>query len=119
LGKDCGIAKLRAGLGTWKERLKARPEQETITRAFTELLESVPIGKMPRELWIFESAGMKADVEAVSDGGTGRGEGLFTQGAGADSSSSKDEHLAVGVEGAAGGGFGFFIGLPGRSGRFR
>jgi hypothetical protein len=40
-GKIVEFAKLPRGTAYAEERLKARPEQETITRAFAELLENV------------------------------------------------------------------------------
>jgi hypothetical protein len=40
-GKIVEFAKLPRGTAHVEERLKARPDQETITRAFAELLESV------------------------------------------------------------------------------
>jgi len=40
-GKIAEFAKLPCGTAHAEERLKARPEQETITRAFAELLENV------------------------------------------------------------------------------
>ena len=42
------FAKLPRGTAHVEERLKARPEQKTITRAFAELLESVRLEKCPR-----------------------------------------------------------------------
>ena len=44
-GKIVEFAKLPRGTGHVEERLKTRPDQETITRAFAELLESVHLQK--------------------------------------------------------------------------
>jgi len=41
IGKRCGVRKAARGTGHAEERLKVRPDQETIARAFAELLESV------------------------------------------------------------------------------
>ena len=69
------FAKLPRGTGHAEERLKARPEQETITRAFDELLESVRVQKCRVNEGYLKALGLKADVAAlgrrVGDGGSG------------------------------------------------
>jgi len=71
-GKIVEFAKLPRGTGHVEERLKARPEQETITRAFTQLLESVRLERCRVNYGYLKALGMKADVEAVSATGPAR-----------------------------------------------
>src|SRR6202158_1540750 len=69
-GKSVEFAKLPRGTGPAEERLQALPEQETITRAFAELLESVRLPKCRVNEGYLKALGMKADVAAASaDGG--------------------------------------------------
>jgi endoglucanase len=56
------FAKLPRGTGHVEERLKVRPDQETITRAFAELLESVRLQKCRVNEGYLKALGMKADV---------------------------------------------------------
>jgi len=63
------FAKLPRGTGHVEERLKARPEQETINRAFAELLESVRLQKCRVNEGYLRALGMKSDVAPVSAGG--------------------------------------------------
>ena len=63
------FAKLPRGTGHVEERLKARPEQETITRVFAELLESVRLQKCRVNEGYLKALGMKSDVAPVSAGG--------------------------------------------------
>jgi hypothetical protein len=63
-GKIVEFAKLPRGTGHAEERLKARPEQETIVRAFDELLESVRVQKCRVNEGYLKALGMKADVAA-------------------------------------------------------
>jgi hypothetical protein len=56
------FAKLPRGTGHVGERLKARPEQEMITRAFAELLESVRVQKCRVNEGYLRALGLKADV---------------------------------------------------------
>jgi hypothetical protein len=63
------FAKLPRGTGHAEERLKARPEQETIVRAFEELLESVRLQKCRVNEGYLRALGLKADVGAASGGG--------------------------------------------------
>jgi hypothetical protein len=63
------FAKLPRGTGHAEERLKARPEQETITRAFAELLESVRLQKCRVNEGYLKALGLKADIAAASTGG--------------------------------------------------
>ena len=60
-----GFAKLPRGTGHAEERLKARPGQETIVRAFDELLESVRVQKCRVNEGYLKALGLKADVAAL------------------------------------------------------
>jgi hypothetical protein len=60
------FAKLPRGTGHAEERLKARPEQETITRAFAEFLENVRLQKCRVNEGYLKALGLKADVAAGS-----------------------------------------------------
>ena len=60
------FAKLPRGTAHVEERLKARPEQETITRAFAELLESVHLQKCRVNEGYIKALGMKPDIAPVS-----------------------------------------------------
>jgi endoglucanase len=62
------FAKLPRGTGHAEERLKARPEQETITRVFAELLESVRRQKCRVNEGYLRALGMKSDIAPVSAG---------------------------------------------------
>jgi hypothetical protein len=64
------FAKLPRGTGQVEDRLKARPEQETISRAFAELLERVRLEKCRVNEGYLRSLGMKSDVAAVGAGGS-------------------------------------------------
>jgi hypothetical protein len=66
------FAKLPRGTGHVEERLKARPEQETIRRAFAELLESVRLQKCRVNEGYLKALGLKADVAAGSAGGSAK-----------------------------------------------
>jgi endoglucanase len=63
------FGKLPPGTGHVEERLKVRPEQETITRAFAELLENVRLQKCRVNEGYLRALGMKADIAASSAGG--------------------------------------------------
>jgi len=67
-GKIVEFAKLPRGTGQAEERLKARPEQETIVRAFEELLESVRLQKCRVNEGYLRALGLKADVAAAGAG---------------------------------------------------
>jgi hypothetical protein len=56
------FAKLPRGTGHAEERLKARPEQETIQRVFDELLESVRLQKCRVNGGYLKALGLNADV---------------------------------------------------------
>ena len=56
------FAKLPRGTAHVEERLKARPEQETIIRAFAELLENVRLQKCRLNEGYLSALGMKADI---------------------------------------------------------
>jgi hypothetical protein len=64
------FAKLPRGTGHAEERLKVRPEQETITHAFAELLESVRLQKCRVNEGYLRALGMKSDIAPVSAGGS-------------------------------------------------
>jgi len=66
------FAKLPRGTGHAEERLKARPEQETLTRAFAELLESVRLQKCRVNEGYLKALGMKPDIAAGSAGGSAK-----------------------------------------------
>jgi hypothetical protein len=71
------FAKLLRGTGHAEERLKARPEQETISRAFAELLESVRVQKCRVNEGYLRALGLKADVAALGRRvGNGESEGF-------------------------------------------
>lgn len=59
------FAKLPRGTAHVEERLKVRPEQETITRAFAELLESVRLEKCRVNKGYLGALGLKTDVAAT------------------------------------------------------
>jgi endoglucanase len=63
------FAKLPRGIGQVQDRLKVRPEQETITRAFAELLESVRLQKCRVNEGYLKALGMKSDVTPASAAG--------------------------------------------------
>jgi hypothetical protein len=63
------FAKLPRGAAQVKERVKARPEQETIKRAFDELLENVRLEKCRLNVGYLKALGMKSDVALVSPTG--------------------------------------------------
>jgi endoglucanase len=69
-GKIVEFAKLPRGTAHAEERLKARPEQDTITRAFAELLESVRAQKCRVNEGYLRALGMKSDVAPVSAAGS-------------------------------------------------
>ncbi len=56
------FAKLPRGTAHAEERLKARPDQETINRAFAELLESVRLQKCRVNQGYLRALGMKSDI---------------------------------------------------------
>jgi aryl-phospho-beta-D-glucosidase BglC (GH1 family) len=67
-GEIVEFAKLPRGTAHVEERLKARPEQETITRAFAELLESVRLQKCRVNEGYLRALGMKSDIGAADAG---------------------------------------------------
>jgi endoglucanase len=69
-GKIVEFAKLPRGTAHVEERLKARPEPETITRAFAELLENVRLQKCRVNEGYVKALGMKSDIAPVSAGGS-------------------------------------------------
>jgi endoglucanase len=69
-GKIIEFAKLPRGTGQVEDRLKARPEQETISRAFAELLERVRLEKCRVNEGYLKALGMKSDVAPVGAGGS-------------------------------------------------
>jgi endoglucanase len=69
-GKIVEFAKLPRGTAHAQERLKARPEQESINRAFAELLESIRLRKCRVNDGYLRALGMKTDLVSVSAGGS-------------------------------------------------
>jgi endoglucanase len=69
-GQIVEFAKLPRGTAHAEERLKARPAQETILRAFTELLESVRVQKCRVNEGYLRALGMKSDTAPVRVGGS-------------------------------------------------
>ena len=67
-GKIVEFAKLPRGTSHAQERLKARPEQEPINRAFAELLENVRLQKCRLNDGYLRALGMKTDLVPVSAG---------------------------------------------------
>jgi len=63
------FAKLPRGTGNAEERLKARPEQETINRVLDELLEGVRVQKCRVNEGYLKALGLKADIAAASAAG--------------------------------------------------
>lgn len=61
-GKIVEFAKLPRGTANVEERLKARPEQETISRAFAELLENIRLEKCRVNPGYLQALGLKSDV---------------------------------------------------------
>ncbi|HXY03818.1 MAG TPA: cellulase family glycosylhydrolase [Terriglobales bacterium] len=60
-GKIVDFAKLPRGTGHVEERLKVRPEQETITHAFAELLEAIRLQNCRVNEGYLRALGMKSD----------------------------------------------------------
>jgi endoglucanase len=69
-GKIVEFAKLARGTARVEERLKARPERETIIRAFADLLESVLLQKCRVNEGYLKALGIKSDIAPVSAGGS-------------------------------------------------
>jgi endoglucanase len=65
-GKIVEFAKLPPGTAHAEERLKVRPEQEIITRAFADLLESVRAQKCRVNQGYLKALGMMPDIAPVS-----------------------------------------------------
>src|SRR6202035_4001164 len=64
-GGIVGCAKRPRGTAHVEERLKVRPEQETITRAFADLLESVRVQRCRVNEGYLKALGMKSDIAPV------------------------------------------------------
>jgi len=62
--KIVDFAKLPRGTGHVEERLKARPDQETINHTFAELLENIRLQKCRLNEGYLKALGLKADVSA-------------------------------------------------------
>jgi aryl-phospho-beta-D-glucosidase BglC (GH1 family) len=69
-GKIVEFAKLPRGTAHVEERLKARPDQETISRAFSELLENVRLEKCRVNVGYLKALGMKSHTTPVSPAGS-------------------------------------------------
>ena len=65
------FARLPRGTAHVEERLKARPDQEVITRAFAELLENIRVEKCRINAGYLKALGLKADIGPVGGGGVG------------------------------------------------
>lgn len=66
--KVVAFAKLPRGTGHVEERLKARPEQEIINRAFAGLLESLPLQRCRVNQGYLKALGMRSDISRVRAG---------------------------------------------------
>jgi hypothetical protein len=64
------FAKLPRGTAKVEERLKARPEQETIARAFAELLESIRLQKCRVNAGYLKALGLKSDTAPAGPAGS-------------------------------------------------
>jgi len=53
-----------------EERLKVRPEPETIARAFADLLENIRVQKCRVNEGYLKALGMKFDIALVNAGGS-------------------------------------------------
>jgi endoglucanase len=60
------FAKQPRGIAHVEDRLKARPDQETITRAFGDLLENLRLQKCHVNQGYLRALGMKSDIQPVS-----------------------------------------------------
>jgi hypothetical protein len=69
-GKIVEFAKLPRDTAHVEERLKARPEQETINRAFAEMLESIRLQKCRVNQGYLKALGLKSDTARDSAGGS-------------------------------------------------
>jgi endoglucanase len=67
-GKIVDFAKLPRSTAYVEERLKARPEQETINRAFAELLENIRLQKCHVNEEYLRALGMKSAIAPVGAG---------------------------------------------------
>jgi hypothetical protein len=61
-GKIVAFAKLPRGTAHVEERLKTRPDRQTITRTFDELLENIRLQKCRVNQGYLKALGLKADV---------------------------------------------------------
>lgn len=64
------FAKLPRGTGHAEQRLKARPSQDTINRAFAELLENIRLQKCRINDGYLKALGMKTDLVPTSTAGS-------------------------------------------------
>ena len=64
------FAKLPRGTAHVEERLKARPEQETITRAFDAFLESIRLQNCRVNQGYLKALGLKSDTAPASAAGS-------------------------------------------------
>ena len=71
-GKIVEFAKLPRDTAHVEERLKVRPEQETITRAFAELLESIRSQKCRANEGYLRALGMKSAIAPVGATGSAK-----------------------------------------------
>ncbi len=71
-GKIVEFAKLPRGTGQVEERLKARPDQETIVRAFDQFLENMRLQKCLVNAGYLKALGLNSDVAPVTAGGSAK-----------------------------------------------
>jgi hypothetical protein len=71
-GKIVEFAKLPRVTAHAEERLKARPDQETITRAFADLLENVRLQKCRVNEGYLKALGLKSDIAGVGAGASAK-----------------------------------------------
>jgi hypothetical protein len=63
------FAKLPRGIGQVEDRLKVRPEQETIARAFSDLLDNLRLQNCRVNEGYVKALGMKSNIAPVGAAG--------------------------------------------------
>jgi endoglucanase len=71
-GKIVDFAKLPRGTAHAEERLNARPEQETITRAFDQLLDNIRLQRCRVNDGYLKALGMKSDIAPAGTVGSAK-----------------------------------------------
>src|SRR4029077_17079069 len=64
------FAALHRGTARVEERLKPRPEQETIARAFAELLQRIRVQKCRVNVGYLKALGLRSDIAPANAGGS-------------------------------------------------